>query len=556
MAATKIVKLYYNGEHGWNRTIQSVHEFFQIQQPIREWLDSKDDDGVTNASKIILAWDVNTAVRAQYRNRIANGDVEWNETKDWENGSDLDFNFPMSWPIQLHVEASKITRDLLLDQSNFVSVKESGSNFNSPLEDAREDGFTFTADIYSRYLTLLMSDSAYEEQDVNIFSQAALGQYNTERPYESNPEYEIAYKINPKITVWVWPKALNEQTFIQNGAKKPFNKQTLFNLTPFLQSATTNVVKSGGSFALTLAPIVGAMSCAYDERGQQYTGAGTWYPDPQHYEIWKEQQVDNFLFKSPINVPNHREADTGDDSQEPTVGKRFQNQKYDNSVRLRDRFESSDIGERFEGEWKRQDFFFTNLLSENDIIFISFTEDCQPAEGYTNDFFMSVDEIQGHYWDMIGLIDSNSTSLNAEATDVSINIAGRDLMKLLIEDGSFFFQKSYANPDQKETAFNNTDLPKQGDDTNALNIVLEQKDVNSANRLITTGMIATLFNQEARNVGFIMNLLVSQLANIEICPSQVFEGYGDRRTKFQVEVLEQSEENTDGKENKTKETGL
>ena len=59
---------------------------------------------------------------------------------------------------------------------------------------------------------------------------------------------------------------------------------------------------------------------------------------------------------------------------------------------------------------------------------------------------------------------------------------------------------------------------------------------------MTTGLLETLYNQDSRNVGFIMNLLISQLANIEVCPSQIFDSYGDRRTKFQVEVKEFSKE--------------
>jgi hypothetical protein len=143
------------------------------------------------------------------------------------------------------------------------------------------------------------------------------------------------------------------------------------------------------------------------------------------------------------------------------------------------------------------------MISENDVIFISFRDD--KKEVYEDDFFTSVDNIQNRYWDFIGLVDINSCSLTAESVDASISVSGRDLMKLLIEDGSFFFQKSYANPDSNASVFNNIDIPNSGDDVNALNRIVQEKQFKSVNRLITTGLIETLFIPQARNVGFIIN---------------------------------------------------
>lgn len=538
--ATKIIKLYYNGEVGWNKSIEEVWDFFQIQQPLEDWILAKDDEGITNGNKIIQKYDVNTAVRLSYLIEDENGEIESNDSKD-KDGKDLVGTEPMPWPIQLHVAASLITRDLLLDQSNFVSTGSSASNFR-PRNRKKKGSTAFDADTDAR-IGLLNSSSAVFDTPIT-----ALYQKNTERPYDSAPEGEFASKERPLMTVWVWSKSFNEQRWSSTGNKKPFNKNSLFNLTPFLQSLNTNVVKSGGSFSMTLAPVIGKINCGVDKQGNIDAG-GTWYIDREHYMSWKENEVKNFLFKSPINHPSNFEDS---DFSEGSYNKGFQSTKFDNEIRTRDNFNPADIAEKGEGDWLRSDFFFTNVLSENDVVFISLSQDIQPEEGYVDDFFLSVDNIKGKDWTMFGLIDSNSTSLNAEATDVSINIAGRDLMKLLIEDGSFFFQKSYANPDQKDTAFNNKDLPKQGDEVNSLNKVVDKENVSGVNRLITTGMIETLFNQESRNVGFVMNLLISQLANIEICPSGVFEHYGDDRTKFQVEVLEQQEENVDGENNEEK----
>jgi hypothetical protein len=69
---------------------------------------------------------------------------------------------------------------------------------------------------------------------------------------------------------------------------------------------------------------------------------------------------------------------------------------------------------------------------------------------------------------------------------------------------------------------------------------------------MTTGLIDILYNPEARNVHFVMNLLMSRLSNIEICHSQLFDYYGDNRTKFTIptfETVEVSDELNSEQEN-------
>lgn len=552
--ASKFIRLYYNGEVGWNSPISDVHSYLRIQQPLREWIDSLNPDtGKTNGELIIQAFDNRTAWRLGYLRKDEDDEFVVNESKD-QKGKELSGAEPMPWPVQLHVEATQITRDILINQSTFVQGQSAAYNFNAPNNEKREDGFTFTGDIdYS--LGFLLDGDSSSNPIAEAYSES-------QRTYDSNPEYEWAVKHEPVIRVWLWSKAFNELNY-SNGWGKPFDKDTLMDITPFVMNVNTNVVKTGGTFSLTLAPVVGRIACTFDKDGKSVIGAGRWFIPEQDYDIWYDEKgVRNVTFRSGLNKVNGFE-DMPVRSESPTFGKRFQGVQQDDRINVRDNPNAGDVldevGQQFyASDWIREDYFFTHVVSENDLIFISFARpsDDLKEENYREDFFLSVDMLQYKEWTMIGLVDSNSTSMTAETTDVSINISGRDCMKLLIEDGTFFFQKSFANPDNKDSAFNNTDLPKQGDDVNALNQVIDQSSVNGVNRLITTGMIETLFNQNSRNVGFVMNLLISQLANIEICPSAVFESYGDRRTKFQVEVAELVDENNDGDTNKNKDEAL
>lgn len=177
------------------------------------------------------------------------------------------------------------------------------------------------------------------------------------------------------------------------------------------------------------------------------------------------------------------------------------------------------------------------------MIFISFDKDKQFFE-HKDDFFVNHMYLKNKDWDMIGLIDSNSISINYEGNEESVSISGRDLTKLLIEDGSYFFAKSYANPENSDGIFFNVKIPNSGDSANTLNNRIDGSS-KGVNRLITTGMIDMLFNPEARNINFIMNLLISRLSNIEICHDDLFKYFSDKATRFNIPFIEELEEDDD-----------
>lgn len=500
---SKILKLSYNGEAGYNTNIIQVKNFYRIILPVEEWLDTVDDFGISNRKKIFDGYTKQELF--QYGLCDEDGNITGNE-------KDIIDSYKMPWPIQLHALAKDVPKDILINQSNFVISADAriggaggGVDFrvdlNSFYESQKQFGLIRDSDKFSRedWQPTSTDDSSYKDS---------------------------VTKQKRNLKVWVWCKALM--------GDQGFNKNSVFDLTPFILSINTNTTEGGGSFSVSLAPILGKMLCLVDENGKK-SPSGSWMPDKNSYV--KTDRGD-FVFKTPINDLSEVDSFSTNGDEPP-----FQENLYDGTVSVSRSFKN--LYDNF--SWHmRSEMFFTNLLSENDLIFISFRDDKE--EVYEDDFFTSVDNIQKRNWDMIGLLDANGESLSPEATDISINVSGRDLMKLLIEDGSFFFQKSYANPDSEKSVFGNINLPNSGDGVNALNSVLDKTSLKGINRLITTGIIETLFIPQARNIGFLMNLLISRLSNIEICPSQVFESYGDRRTKFQVEsdeyVNEEEKEET------------
>lgn len=155
-------------------------------------------------------------------------------------------------------------------------------------------------------------------------------------------------------------------------------------------------------------------------------------------------------------------------------------------------------------ELKRSDFFFHNIISTNDLIFIRFesleSEDLKDRNDLS--FEVSKDRLVGNIYDMIGLVDSNVVSMNAANGDVSIDVTGRDLIKLLIEDGSYFFPIQFA-----------TDL--------FINIQDNKKLVQ---RLVTTGKFYVFagFRSIRRTLQFVMN----HLSHTGVVPDNLFDAYG------------------------------
>lgn len=197
--------------------------------------------------------------------------------------------------------------------------------------------------------------------------------------------------------------------------------------------------------------------------------------------------------------------------------------------------------------------YFNWLISSNDILFISFekldmelvkdfykdVEGNSYQNGDTDNFKVSTKLANGVY-DMIGLVDEVKVVTNSQSSEAYVEITGRDLMKLLIEDGSFFFNPSTTS-DPSGVFANEQSYGKQGDIREA--DVMNNTYNNPINRLRrVTGEIDIFANRINMDISYILKGVISQLANVEVVPGYVFETWGEDRTKY-IELEPEKKQN-------------
>ena len=175
--------------------------------------------------------------------------------------------------------------------------------------------------------------------------------------------------------------------------------------------------------------------------------------------------------------------------------------------------------------------FLQSIFRENDLVFIRFEKlksekDEFNTEYNENKYDPSLSrvenerkyserkekKIKGKYWDMIGLIDT--TSIDSTYNTIRINIIGRDLIKLLIEDYNFFIPIQFGNT--PETIFG-------GGDTKIFN------------RLFTSGEYNLEFIKSFRSIENSIGFILSQLTNTQIlspaCLELLKKEYGEDLSK-------------------------
>lgn len=303
-----------------------------------------------------------------------------------------------------------------------------------------------------------------------------------------NEGYKIdrSSKKNLDCQVFGWFKSLYWIGKDKDGKTDWLNKNTsqFSDLSKYIISLATTVTNNGGSFVLRL-PIVSARSMGV-----------------------------NFIS---LNKDNSTFGLLGIGGKDKTI------------YRFEDNFYSKSEFEDVESN------YFNWLISSNDLLFISFEKLEMETKRNNNvlgdeDNFSIESLISSGIYDMIGLVDDVKVVTNAQSSESYVEITGRDLMKLLIEDGSFFFNPSTTS--SPSTVFgNNQSTGKQGDirEADYMNGVYN----DSLNRLRrVTGEIDIFANRINMDIGFILKGVISQLANVEVVPGYVFDSWGDERTKF------------------------
>ena len=291
------------------------------------------------------------------------------------------------------------------------------------------------------------------------------------RELEEDPDFTQIYQpedeangvtkeMYPNVTVWIWSRALANAVDSQGEDVKEL-PGTIIDVSKFVTNVSTSTAGQGGDFQLQLPAITGEWN---EETG------------------WQIRQ----------DLISNNDHQTQRDY------------TYEDVLNRDDR---------------RSTFYFHNILQENDLVFIRFEvlQNETLRRNFPNDFIVNNSELPGNTYDMIGLIDSNTVSIDPETNLVSINVAGRDLMKLFIEDGAYVYPEQFGiNAQLKDNQDNNS---------------LRQ-------RLFSNGGLTLLSSFVKRPIDFTVLFVVNQLANIGVIPNDLLQSYGeDRSRRFNLEEL-------------------
>lgn len=170
---------------------------------------------------------------------------------------------------------------------------------------------------------------------------------------------------------------------------------------------------------------------------------------------------------------------------------------------------------RDENRDKRNNFFFHVNLQANDVVFIKFEElELSREDRQEQGFEINRSSLPNQIYDMIGLIDDNKQTVSPQSNDVSINISGRDLMKLLIEDSDYFIPQLFT-ADAVDFYMNNS------------------PDDKLLKRNFVSGTYRNLFSYSYRKISDSIQFILNQCSHLGIIKDSInlFEYYGNRRSR-------------------------
>lgn len=224
------------------------------------------------------------------------------------------------------------------------------------------------------------------------------------------------------------------------------------NISPFVYRVSTSVGKQGGAWTLELSPILGKCDIVADKPGGSSPSSFGWHIEPFSH-----------------------------------ISK---NGEHTNTAHLH------------KSEGVRSTHYFNNVLCENDVIFIKYSD--LPLEEKGGKF--TTESMPGQIWDMIGLVDTVRITAD-NPTEVGIKVDGRDMMKVMIEDGSYFFPGA---------------LNK--------NIFANEPDGVITTRSRVSGKLQGYFSYYFRGILDTLQFVISQFSTTGLVPDHVFKAWGEARS--------------------------
>ncbi len=299
----------------------------------------------------------------------------------------------------------------------------------------------------------------------------------------SNESIGSVFKRQDALSVWLWCKSIDD------GSGR------LVDISDYVENISTTSAKDGGNFTISLPHIT-------------YERVDGIFQIPVQNYI--DSNKDNFISKN----STHKSVPTNT----------FQ-LKADRS--LVDK--SSQAGDSV---WKRNADYFQNLIQNNDLIFIKFEKigsDASRDLDNSKDDFIDSKELYDGIFDMIGLCDICSEYGVAENSNIGISLTGRDLSKLLIDDGTYFFPVEFAAKNSEQIIKNSSSSKS------AARLMISPSKVNDKgyenyNYAADGGIIPDLqFNfDNTQTIEEWLTFIFSQLTNIDICVDTLFNAYPDK----------------------------
>lgn len=169
--------------------------------------------------------------------------------------------------------------------------------------------------------------------------------------------------------------------------------------------------------------------------------------------------------------------------------------------------------------------YFNWLMQSNDLLFISFDD----TKGLVNE------NIAGHTFDMIGLIDSVSLSKNPQG-GLIVDVSGRDLMKIITEDSSIFYYQgvSAGNANILKSYDNIEAASNKGDLSGILFNGSSKHPKKNILRQLTGSINIFACEPNDFSIDFVIKTVMSHLANMSVVPDDLFVSWGNRRTTVSV----------------------
>ncbi len=416
----------------------------------------------------------------------------------------------------------KLNKERIFEQMD-ASAREDFSYYKStgsyPTKEDREDEETFEENACKNYPTsaddldenmilpypcllrigahcitseLMISQTNFQMQDNDVFAFA--DEHIQEILSEAETSDGTFAKSEPKVTAFLWSKSLAKASAkhmiggLNNGKTMGWA-----DLSASIVSMSTSVGQQGGTFNIRF---------VFQKQFRQRFLGTVKNDDGTIYEKYgnRSREVDDY-YKDFYHMSTDLESFYG-----------------------RENFNTDD-----------GDSYFSNIISTNDLFFIAFSQLEHWSEktiGEGIEYDIGANEIaqiaSESSFDMIGLVDNVTVQRNAENGSIMIDVTGRDLSKLLSDDGTFFFNHSTTkNPSR--IFYNEQGDAKQGDVRDVEKMDGKYQAINRMRR--TADELDIFCNQTNQSIDYVIKGVLSQLANIEIVSSTAFE-YWENRTRW------------------------